>query len=175
MEKWQRRTEILSNIAFVACCVLFAIFLVKTYLFTSTKQDAKTAIASLPSLVGKKLSIDNIDSSNNQQTLLIILQRGCRFCEESVPFYQRLTKELSNQTRTHLIAVFPPGDVDSKQYLKDKMIDIADVRQIAFRSIGVQGTPTLIMLDNTGTVLEQWVGRLPTAEEDAVILRLKQS
>jgi len=58
-------------------------------------------------MVGNKLAISGIDWSQSQQTLLLVLQKGCRYCEESVPFYQRLTKEISSQPKTRLIALLP--------------------------------------------------------------------
>lgn len=105
---------------------------------------------------------------------MLVLQTGCRFCDESTPFYQRLTKELASQSKTHLVVLFPQNYNESKQYLKNKMIEIAYVRQVSLQSIGVQGTPTLILVDSSGTVLEQWVGKLPATQEDAVLARLKQ-
>jgi hypothetical protein len=52
-----------------------------------------------------------------------------RFCDESVPFYQRLTKGLSGQSRIHVVAVLPHSGDENKQYLKDKMLAISDVRR----------------------------------------------
>lgn len=160
--------------AVIICCVLFAAILAKNYVLSSIKQGARNNPRAQSSLVGKTLSIANIDWSKNQQTLILVLQKGCQFCDESVPFYRRLlTKELSSPTKTHLVAIFPHNNDESKQYLKDKMIEIADVRQASLKSVGVQGTPTLVLVDNTGTVLEQWVGKLPATQEDAVLSRLE--
>jgi thioredoxin-related protein len=179
-KNWPKNLESIANVALILCCVLVGAFLARNYLASrhrDTNSNTKHNIGSKPavsSLVGKKLTIPDIVWSENQQTLLLILQKGCRFCDESAPFYKRLTKELSAYPGTHIVAVLPHGDDENKQYLKAKMLAITDVRQASPRLIGVPGTPALVLVDNTGTVLEQWLGKLPTAEEEAVLFRVKQ-
>lgn len=174
MTTWRRRIEIFSNLAVILCCILVAGMLVRNYFLSKTREEAKPSLSRPTSLVGKNISLANVDWEKNQQTLLLVLRRGCRFCDESALFYQRLAKELSSQSRTHLMAVMPQSVEDDKQYLSEKMIDVSDVRQGSLSSIGVRGTPTLLLLDSTGTVLEEWAGKLPATQEDAVIGRLKQ-
>jgi thioredoxin-related protein len=92
-----------------------------------------------------------------------------------VPFYQRLVKELSNQTKTHIIAVLPENPDESRKYLEEKMLKIPDTIQISSKEIQVRGTPTLLLINDTGTVLEQWTGKLPNKSvEEQVIQRLTQ-
>jgi thioredoxin-related protein len=151
----------------------FAMFLGKNYLFDRHQQT--TVKNQRPSsLVGKKLTLANADWSSHKQSVLIVLQQGCRFCEESMPFYQRLTKVLSNEAKTHLVALLPQNEQEGRKYLKEQLVEITDVRQISLNSIGVQGTPTLFLVDSEGSVLEQWTGKIPQPQEDAIITRLKQ-
>jgi thioredoxin-related protein len=119
------------------------------------------------------VSVENVDWASHQQWVLLVLQKGCRFCEESMPFYKRLTAQLSDQANAHLVALLPQTEKESRQYLTDNMVDIADVRQASLRSVGVQGTPTLLLVDKNGTVLEQWLGKVPASQEDTVLSRLK--
>jgi thioredoxin-related protein len=173
MKNWRTRIEVISNVALIICCIVVVVFFVKNYRLRQ-KQDTKTNPLAMTSLVGHKISLRDQDWARNQQTLLVVLQKGCRFCDESTLFYQRLTRELAERSKTHLVAVLPQSNDESKQYLKEKMIDIQDVKQAAPMSLGIRGTPTLVLVDPTGTVLEQWNGKLPATEEDKVILRLKQ-
>ncbi|SRR6266436_215730 len=173
MRNWQTRIEVVSNVVLIICCVVVVAFFFRNYL-VSRKQETKPNTPALTSLVGNKVFLRDLNWAKSQQTLLVVLQKGCRFCDESTPFYQRLTRELNEPGKTHLVAVLPQSNDESKQYLKDKMIDIPDVKQASPMPMGVRGTPTLVLVDNTGTVLEQWNGKLPAAEEDKVISRLKQ-
>jgi hypothetical protein len=77
---WKKNLDVLANIAIIICCVLFISFLVRNYLVTPNKPEVKPNEAST-TLVGKKLPNLNVDWSKNQQTLLIVLQKGCRFCD----------------------------------------------------------------------------------------------
>jgi thioredoxin-related protein len=167
MNKWRKRIEVASNIAVIICCILFAVLLIKNFLSNGGQQAPV-------SLIGRKLILGNVDWTQSDHTLVFVLREGCHFCDESAPFYRRLTNEFSNQSKLHLVAILPHSSDESRQYLKEKMIEIADVKQASLSSIGVRGTPTLLLVDNTGTVLEQWTGKLPSDQEDAVLARLKQ-
>jgi thioredoxin-related protein len=173
MKNWRTKLDTIANIALIICCVLFAGFLIRNYLLTSNRQNTNTN-PQANSFVGKRLPINFIDWSKNQQTLMLVLQKNCRFCNESMPFYQRLAKELSNQTKTRLVAVLPQSLEESKQYLKENKVEINDVLQASPNSVGVRGTPTLVLIDNDGIVQEQWVGKQSPAKEESVIARLKQ-
>jgi hypothetical protein len=48
-----------------------------------------------------------------------------------------------------------------------KKIPVSDVRQAAFSTLRVAGTPTLLLVDRAGRVTRTWVGKLrPDAEND---------
>jgi hypothetical protein len=174
MGTWRRRIEVLSNLALIVGCVAFVALIANRFVHPTIMSPAPAAPPTRNTIVGKKLALSGVDWSKHDQTLLVILRKGCRFCDESAPFYQRLTKEIPNQTKTYLIAILPGNSDDNNQYLKEKMVPIQDVKQGSAEAIGVPGTPALVLVDNTGTVVEQWIGKLPAAQEDAVISRLKR-
>jgi thioredoxin-related protein len=150
---------------------LFSILLIKNFLPASPQPIEDR---SPRSLIGTTLSNTGIDWTQRQQTLLLVLRKGCHFCDESAPFYQRLTRELSANEKTHLVAVLPSKDEESKQYLKEKNLEINDVRQLPARSLGVKGTPTLLLVDTKGVVVNEWLGKLSADQEQNVIARLNQ-
>ena len=166
----QKTLEIIANIALIVCCIIFAVVLVSHYF--GKRNQPKTEQST--SLIGKKLSLENVDWSHQQKNLVLVLSKTCRYCDESAPFYQRLVKETTKTPNTRLISVFPQPETEDRQYLKDKMVDIAEVRQVSLRAIGVRGTPALLLVDNTGNVVEEWLGKLPADVEEIVIARLKR-
>jgi cell division inhibitor SulA len=95
------------------------------------------------------------------------------FCSESAPFYQQLVKESGGNTR--IVAVLPQTVSDGKDYLKRLGLSVDNVMQVQFGSLGVKGTPTLILVDSNGVVIDSWVGKLPNMEEAKVISRVHQS
>lgn len=110
----------------------------------------------------------NVDWQVNQRTLLIVLQKGCRFCTESMPFYKTLV-EKSKEKGIKLIAVLPSSREESIRYLKENGVDIQDIKQSQLDLINVQGTPTLILVNEKGEVSNSWIGKLSSNKEVEVI------
>ena len=167
-----QRLEFLANLAIIVVAVLLSIVLIKSYLLPNSSKE-KPPDRRVPA--GTKLSLPGVDWSANNQTLLLVLQKGCRFCSESAPFYQRLVRETAGRGNIHLIAVLPQTTDESKKYLNDLGVAIEDVRQAGLGSIGVHGTPTLILVNNQGVVMNSWVGKLPADGEAEVLRRLHET
>jgi hypothetical protein len=47
-----------------------------------------------------------------------------------------------------------------------------DIRAISLDSINVDGTPTLLLVNEKGDVTDYWVGKLPPDKEDEVIRKV---
>src|SRR5207248_10487594 len=87
---------------------------------------------------------------------------------ESAPFYKNLAQELGKKQDIHVIAVFPQPTTEAREYLNQLRIPISDVQQVAFGTIPIAGTPTLLLLDPSGTVMKKWIGKLRSDEEETV-------
>jgi len=74
-----------------------------------------------------------------------------------------------------LVAVLPQAISESKQYLSDLNVPINDVRQATFEALRVQGTPTLILVDQNGEVEQSWAGKLPPEQETELLKRMKET
>jgi len=164
-----QRLEVLTNLAIVFAAVLLSVVLIKNYLLPYYSKDGPRDLR-VPA--GAKVSLPGVDWSNNNQTLLLVLQKGCHFCTESAPFYQRLVRETAGRENIHLIAVLPQTFDESKKYLDDLGVAIEEVKQAQLDSIGVYGTPTLILVNNQGVVITSWVGKLSADGEAEVLRRL---
>jgi len=164
-----QRLEVLTNLAIVFAAVLLSVVLIKNYLLPYYSKDGPRDFR-VPA--GAKVSLPGVDWSNNNQTLLLVLQKGCHFCTESAPFYQRLVRETAGRENIHLIAVLPQTFDESKKYLDDLGVTIEEVKQAQLDSIGVYGTPTLILVNNQGVVITSWVGKLSADGEAEVLRRL---
>lgn len=162
-----RKLEILTNVAIIAVAILIGIVCVKSYLLVDRSQPQPQ------NLIGTKVSLPNIDWSNNGQTLLLVLQKGCRFCSESAPFYQRLVRDAEESGRIRLIAVLPQEAADGKRYLNELGVSINEVKQALPGSLGVRATPTLLLINDAGIVTQMWSGKLPLEKESEVLNRLQ--
>jgi hypothetical protein len=167
-----QRLEFLANIAIIVAATLLCVVLVKSYLLPDRSKDGPRDLR-VPA--GTKVSLLGVDWSGNKQTLLVVLQKGCHFCSESAPFYQRLIRETAKHGNIHLVAVLPQVTDDSRRYLDELGVAIADIKQAELDTVGVSGTPTLILVNNQGIVINSWVGKLNADNEADVLRRLQES
>jgi thioredoxin-related protein len=170
-KSFTQRLEFLANLAIIVVAVLLSLVLIKSYLLPGSSKEGPPDWR-VPA--GSNVSLPGVDWSANNQTLLLVLQKGCHFCSESAPFYQRLIRETAGRRNIHLIAVLPQASDESKKYLDDLGVAIADIRQAGLDSIGVHGTPTLILVNDQGVVMNSWVGKLSADNEAEVLRRLSE-
>lgn len=167
MQNKTRKTETLINAAIVLVAVALCAVLAKQYLFAGGAAGDMHG----PS-VGSKLEVAGLDLSNEDKTLLLVLQKGCHFCTDSAPFYQRLAREAAARGgRVKLLAVVPHDADEGRKYLSDLGVPVERVAQGSLRKLDVTGTPTLIMLER-GKVSGVWVGALTPERESEVIGKL---
>lgn len=167
MNNLTKRIELLANIAIIVVAVLLGGVLVKRYLLPQAPAPSTQAQIQ----AGTKLSVPGIEWGKNERTLLLILSTSCHFCTESAPFYQRLAQEKAKKGGVGLIAVLPQSVGDSQKYLNDLGVSVDDIKQAGLDTVQARGTPTLVMVDRTGTVVESWVGKLPAEKEGEVLNR----
>jgi thiol-disulfide isomerase/thioredoxin len=172
-----KKVEVLANLAVIITSVLLCTVLVKRYLLPPTNQAvvaANTAPISAvgsssrkPSIApGTKISLPGIDWSKTDRTLVLALSTTCHFCTESAPFYQKLQQQKRDDVR--LVAFFPQPLQESRNYLDKLGVTVDEVAQGALSSAGVSGTPTLLLIDNQGVVIDSWVGKLSDGAAEEV-------
>jgi thioredoxin-related protein len=164
MSKLSKRIELLANVAIIVVAIALVAVLVQRFFLTKTAPSQEIA-------VGTKISLPEVEWAKNGKTMLVVLQKGCRFCTESAAFYQRLAQTAAAKN-VHLIAVLPNTVDEGREYLNSLSVSIADIRQVSLNSISVRGTPTLILVDDKGAVAETWIGKLPPEKESEVLARL---
>jgi thiol-disulfide isomerase/thioredoxin len=169
MNNLSRKIELLANVAIISVALLIGVAFVRNHL--SPAISARPA-APVPVPAGAKLSVPGVDWAQSEKTLVLALNKGCHYCSASASFYQRLARETAGHKDVRLIAVLPQEVSEGKQYLDELKIPIQDIRQASLDSLGVSGTPTLILLDKTGSVTAAWTGQLPADKEPDVLRRL---
>jgi hypothetical protein len=122
--------------------------------------------------IGAIVPLGTVDWSAHNPTLLIALQQGCRFCEASMPFYRELlASNAAGNFRP--ILVFPQAGAVAHDFLKSHKLDIAEVRQVDFNGLQIDGTPTLMLVGGDGRLIASWIGKLSTTKEQDVFQRLR--
>jgi thioredoxin-related protein len=79
---------------------------------------------------------------------------------------------VAKRTDLELIAALPQDAAAAQQYLNELQVSIAEVRQADMTATKVYATPTILLVDKTGTVTELWRGKLQPEKELEVFNRL---
>jgi hypothetical protein len=165
------RIETLANIMTVVVSVILSVVLVKEFLLPARMRRAvgpETAVGT--SLRG---SLPDVDWGKNGRTLILAISTRCHFCAESAPFFKRVEKERPRDVK--LVALLPQPVEEARRYLDGEGVHVDEVRQASLQSIGVAGTPTLLLVDARGKVSNVWRGKLQPDDEEKVIATLRNS
>jgi hypothetical protein len=87
---------------------------------------------------GDKLAnLDGWDWSAHDQTPVLVLRKGCHFCEDSAPLYQRLnTQKQQGGSNSSIVAVFPDTNDAAKEVVQSE-------------GLGVQALPAPLVVDTS--------------------------
>jgi len=181
-EVTSKRIHVAANIAVIIAMALLSAVLVRYLIIPKsdlpgvgrlqrtnpTDSAIRTASAQVRKQIepGTRLAIENIDWTKSPETLLLLVSTTCHFCSESAPFYQRLAQ---THGTAQLVVLMPQSVSEGKKYLDDLKVNIEDIRQVNFGSLGVRGTPTLILVDADGVVKGSWMGKLGPNDEKEVM------
>lgn len=165
-ERWLKYIEVSSNVAVLVVAMALLGALVSTRWWPPAGKgkfedglQKGQVLASLPS----------IDYSAAPQTLVIVGSTTCQYCKESLPFYQQLLSTKSAAQQTRIVAIFPNPKTEVDQYKQRNQLNVESVPSLNYANLNVTGTPTLILVDSAGRVLDFWVGRLSQEEEKQVM------
>jgi len=164
-----------ANIALIVACLLLIGTLARNY-YLSRLPDPGVSLG-IEKGEQVKLSGDaSADTQTAQATLVLALSTHCGFCQESVPFYQKLAAfKNSSPARVRLATVMTEPKEEIEDYLKKQGIAADAVFSMPVSQIGVKGTPTLLLLDGQNKLIESWVGKLNSQEESEVIAQLQKA
>jgi thioredoxin-related protein len=169
MSKINQKIELIANVLIIVVAILLIGVIAQRYFFspsTTLNQPARVQPA-----VGTKINLPDTEWSKQPKTLILALQKGCHFCSESAPFYQRLRESVQDKN-VRLVAVLPGVQEESAAYLNELGLPNLEVKQSPLDTLQVSGTPTLILTNDKGEVTHFWVGKLSPEKEKEVLEQL---
>lgn len=156
------RLETVTNYAVLVAAIFVVAYFGRLLLGRSEPERAHPG----PQIGVQLTSPPGYDWSSRQRTLVLALQTDCAYCEASIPFYKRLAVVANERRATHgMISVFPNSRTEVDDFLERIGLQVPAVATTTLSALGVSGTPTLILVDSTGTVLKTWIGQLARAGE----------
>jgi len=163
----KRRIERVATILTLICAIFVIINLVRL----NAKIGATSRRVPLvqPEIVGKEISVLKDSAGKIKKTLVLFINPGCRFCEESFEFYRNLASLAADRKDIQIVAVTNlPAEMGSA-YLRTTKLGIEKALGRSQVSLPLRGIPTLVMLNERGVVVRFWIGKLSSAEESEVI------
>lgn len=155
----QNKIELCANIAIVVFVIFAGVVLTKHL----NPKEATPSDGFQSIKIGTKLSLPEVNWAKNRQTLLFALKKGCEGCIRSAPFYRRIASEFKTHFRS--VALLSEAPQDARRYVNDLGLNVDEVRQVSFLTLGIMYVPSLIVVDTEGVVTNVWVG-LPTPERE---------
>jgi thioredoxin-related protein len=163
----QKIIALVSGIVAVILLSLFFYLGIKAFFDNKNQSQTLKDKISQGKLFGNLEKLPNFNNSN--KTLIIVLSTSCKFCNESVPFYKKLAKNISlAEKNLNLVSIFREDKIFVENYLSKYDLQIATISSVDFNEIDVSGTPTLILMDEQKRIVETWRGRLDTAQEEVL-------
>jgi hypothetical protein len=108
-------------------------------------------------------------------TLVIAVRNGCVYCERSYPLYRRLEGlEHDNRLKAHMLVVTPDEPARAAALLSSQGITSPVIAGTPLKNIKVSGTPTLLLVDADGRLLQSWDGELDASSADALVAQLRR-
>ena len=120
---------------------------------------------------GDEVAIADVNWAENGRTLVFALQPDCGYTDASIPFYRDL---LASLPAGHIrpVLVTPHTVAIGQQMATDYKLAITDIRRASFSTLKAPGSPTLLLVDARGRLVESWVGKLSPAKETDLFARL---
>jgi len=152
------KIETIANVIVIVFAVVVGAFFVKDRLSTDAPEPNTVK-------TGDKLAnLDGWDWSAHDQTLVLGLRKGCHFCEDSAPFYQRLAAE-PQQGKSTIVAVFPDTADAVNEVVQSEGLRVHALAGLPFEKLKIDATPTLLLVNRNGTVVNAWIGMLSPRQE----------
>ncbi len=165
LEKAKVSFDLLANILTIIVAVVFIALVVQRYVVPSIPTSSGPQ-------VGRLVTVADFEPSGSNKNVLLVMMKGCRFCEESMGFYKSLLQQ-NQGTGVKFVAIFPQGSDNIADYLKKYGITDIDVKYSKLTEIGVDATPTIIVTSENGLITRVWVGKLSPEKETEVTDFLK--
>jgi len=157
-----------ANVATIVVAILISTF-VALRLTADVPSPEKAPLAFSP---GESFpNLEGIPFGRNEPSRLFIAVRdGCRYCEESIEFYKKLSAYAS-ESRLSVVGVCPSTTEECVGYFRKRSISVGSALGVSGRDLPVRGTPTLVLVSGVGVVVNSWEGKLSREKEEEVLTK----
>lgn len=170
-EQKKTKLDTAANVAIIVVCAMAAVALsltIRDRMFPPRPPGA-------PPQVEKGEQFDqlkNVVPAGSDRALVVAVSPQCHFCNDSLPFYKTLVDQRNQKgSGVKFVAAVPneAAKAEESQKFTGAGVQVDNMVHLDFASIKVPGTPTLLLVDKQGKVLDVWVGKLDGDREKEVL------
>jgi hypothetical protein len=150
-----KRLDDLANVAVIITCAVISAGIL-TLLVERIPERRRPRFAQGGEIRAK---LTHVNFARADKTLLLVVHSECKFCAASFPFYRTLLeRRQTTNSSVRFVGVSTEPTEDLKAYftksaaLPDEFVSIDKGTPVA--------TPTLVLVDRSGTVMREWTGLL---------------
>ncbi len=177
-ESLRKKLDVAANVAIIVFAAIIAIVLIRQQI--NRRADAKRVAAAeeLQSALNPGRQIQppiGYDWNQHNRTLLMALRYGCIHCEKNMSFYRKVKARVDKAgLNTSLLSIFPDDSFVAQHDLDTHGLNgLPYIANVNFVELHVFGTPTLLLIDNKGTITHSWLGELSEHDQEEVIGELQ--
>jgi rhodanese-related sulfurtransferase len=152
----------------VSVCVLVIATAVR---FAFMWQQSRAARVQVPPVaVGTRLAIDNVEWASTKRHVVVLLSEQCVVCRRSIATYRGLV-DAAHRSGVATTVLLPAEEANAEQWLTSAgVIPGRVIRLSAPRRLGLTVTPTVFLVDQSGTVTDLFLGAI-NADAQRQLLR----
>lgn len=136
------------------------------------QQSRAARVQVSPVAVGSRLRIENVTWTAAKRHVVVLLSERCVVCRRSIATYRGLV-DAARHRGVPTMVLLPAHETDAEQWLKSAgVIPEQVVRLSAPRSLGLTVTPTVAVVDQTGTVTDLFLGTITADAQRQLLQRL---
>src|SRR5258708_9683027 len=162
----KRRVEMKGKIEGEANVIVIVLAVLVGSVFLKDRLSTVAPESSAVKAGDKLANLDGWDWGAHDQTLVLALRKGCHFCEDSVPFYQRLdTHQQQGGPNSSIVAVFSDNADTVKDGVQSEGMGIYSLAGVPLERLRISATPTLLFVATSRAVLNAVIGMVYPREE----------
>jgi len=122
---------------------------------------------------GQKVDVPESWYGSSQKTLIIFARESCAACQKAQPFLKGLVGRLNG--RAAAVMAHPPG-ADQQDVEFARSLGITNDGIVVVPSgLRVRATPTIVLVNKNGTVLDAWEGTGPPERQSSIVKAIDAS
>jgi hypothetical protein len=160
--------RLVNGLFLVAALALVAVVVGQRWRPAEAAAGRYAAGDSAPAIAGIRFDAQD-------RLLLLFAHTRCRFCNESMPFYEQLGERVAaSQGAVRFVVASPEPVAELTAHLKRHRVTPTSIVTVDPNGVRVRGTPTMVLVNRAGRVEAAWEGKLSAQQEEEVLSVLQR-